>query len=263
VDGTLFLWDRFLTDYRKEEVGRMVQSDELIKKDVVEQLAWDDRVDASKVTVEVKNGTVILRGEVPSYFTRSVAQNDALKIVGVRRVVNEILIRPPLEPPIDIEIENNIKEKLTKNPDINMRDIEVVVSAGTVTLRGTVSAYWKKMHAEDIVSDEPGVVFIENLLAVVPTKDFYDKEIAKEIISALDRTADVDPDEITVKVEGGKVLMSGTVPSRAARQLAYEAAWFTPGVVDVEDHLSVSESCVCPAQGGERESAVESSPHLS
>lgn len=224
----------------------MVQSDELIKKDVVEQLTWDDRVDASKISVEVENGTVILRGEASSYFTRSAAQNNALKIVGVRRVVNEIRIRPPLdEPPTDIEIENNIKEKLANNPDINLRDIEVVVSAGTVTLRGTVSAYWKKMHADDLVSDEPGVVFIENLLAVVPTKDYYDKEIAKDIISALDRTVDVDPDEITVKVEGGKVLMSGTVPNRAARQLAYEAAWFTPGVINVEDRLSVSELTHC------------------
>jgi osmotically-inducible protein OsmY len=220
----------------------MPQSDELIKEDVVEQLTWDDRVDASKVSVEVENGTVILRGEVPSYFTRTAAQNDALKCVGVRRVVNEILIRPPSEPSLtDMEIENNITEKLFNNPDINLRDIEVVVSAGTVTLRGTVSAYWKKMHADDLVSDEPGVVFIENLLAVVPTKDFYDQEIAKEIISALDRTVNVDPDEITVKVEGGKVLMSGTVPNRAARQLANEAAWFTPGVINVEDHLSVSE----------------------
>ena len=163
----------------------MVQSDELIRKAVVEQLTWDDRVDASKVSVEVENGTVILRGEVPSYFTRTAAQNDALKIVGVRRVVNEILIRPPLEPSLtDMEIENNIKEKLFNNPEINLRDIEVVVSAGTVTLRGTVSAYWKKMHADDLVSDQPGVVFIENLLAVVPTKDYYDQEIAKEIISA-------------------------------------------------------------------------------
>ncbi|PKN67599.1 MAG: transport-associated protein [Deltaproteobacteria bacterium HGW-Deltaproteobacteria-15] len=224
----------------------MVQSDELIKKAVVEQLTWDDRVDASKVSVEVENGTVILRGEVPSYFTRTAAQNDALKIVGVRRVVNEILIRPPLEPSLtDMEIENNIKEKLFNNPEINLRDIEVVVSAGTVTLRGTVSAYWKKMHADDLVSEQPGVVFIENLLAVVPTRDYYDQEIAKEIISALDRTVDVDPDEITVKVERGKVLMSGTVPNRAARQLAYEAAWFTPGVINVEDHLSVSELTHC------------------
>jgi osmotically-inducible protein OsmY len=127
----------------------VVQSDELIKKDVVDQLTWDDRDDASKISVEVENGTVILRGEAPSYFTRSAAQNNALKIVGVRRVVNEIRVRPPLEPPTDIEIENNIKEKLADNPDINLRDIEVVVSAGTVTLRGTVSAYWKKMLGKD------------------------------------------------------------------------------------------------------------------
>ena len=49
--------------------------------------------------------------------------------------------------------------------------MEVIVSAGRVTLRGTVDAYWKKNHAETLVADEPGVIFIENLLAVVPTGD--------------------------------------------------------------------------------------------
>lgn len=248
----------------------MTRSDELIKNDVVEQLTLDDRVDASRVTVEVGNGTVILSGEVSSYFARSAAQNDALKIVDVRRVVNQILISPPSGAPLssestltDIEIENNIKEKLADYPGINLPDMEVVVNDGAVTLRGTVSAYWKKMHAVDLVSGEPGVVYIENLLAVVPTEDYYDQEIANEIVFILGRTVDVKPDEITVKVEGGKVLMSGSVPNRAARQLAYEAAWFTPGVVNVEDRLSVSDLCVCPAQGGGRESAMESNPHLS
>ncbi len=248
----------------------MPRSDELIKKDVVEQLTRDDRIDASRVTVEVDNGTVILKGEVLSYFTRSAVQYGALKIVDVRRVVNRITVNPPepllaSEPPLaDVEIENSIKEKFADNPDINLRNIDVVVSAGTATLRGTVNAYWKKMHVVDLISDEPGVVFIDNLLAIVPTEDYYDQEIAREIVFNLGRTVDVDPDEITVKVEAGKVLVSGTVPSRAARQLAYEAAWFTPGVVDVEDRLSVSEVCICPVQGQGRESAaIESGPHLS
>ncbi|MDD5204724.1 MAG: BON domain-containing protein, partial [Desulfobacterales bacterium] len=244
------------------------RSDELIKKDVVDQITRDDRVDASKVTVEVDNGTVILRGEVPSYFTRSAVQYGVLKVVDVKRVVNRITVNPPKlpasEPTLaDIDIENSIKEKFADNPDINLPGIEVDVNAGAVTLKGTVNAYWKKMHVVDLISDEPGVVNIDNLLAVVPTEDRYDQEIAGEIVFNLGRTVDVDPDEITVKVEGGKVLMSGTVPSRAARQLAYEAAWFTPGVVDVEDRLSVSEVCVCPAQGQGRESAAMESPHLS
>lgn len=247
----------------------MPRSDELIKKEVVDQITRDDRVDASKVAVEVDNGIVILRGEVPSYFTRSAVQYSALKVVDVRRVVNQITVNPPepflaSEPPLaDVEIENNIKEKFADNPDINLTNIEVNVSAGAVTLTGTVNAYWKKMHVVDLISDGPGVVYIDNLLAVVPTEDHYDQEIAREIVYNLNRTVDVDPDEITVKVEAGKVLMSGTVPSRAARQLAYEAAWFTPGVVDVEDRLSILEVCVCPAQGERRGSAMESGPRLS
>ena len=32
---------------------------------MVDELIWDDRVDASKVSVEVSHGTGTLRGEVP------------------------------------------------------------------------------------------------------------------------------------------------------------------------------------------------------
>ena len=36
----------------------MARMDELIKQDIIDQLVRDDRVDASKVSVEVSNGTV-------------------------------------------------------------------------------------------------------------------------------------------------------------------------------------------------------------
>jgi osmotically-inducible protein OsmY len=224
----------------------MPGSDELIKKDVVDQLTWDDRVDASKISVEVSNGRVILRGEVPNYFTRNAAYEDTWYVAGVRNVLNELTVRHPparaLRP--DIEIENAIKNRFAVNPDIDLRDIEVIVSNGTVTLKGTVDAYWKKMYAEDLITEEPGVAYIENLLAVVPTRDYIDQDIADDIVSALDRMADVDPDQVTVKVEGGKVTLSGTVQSGAARRVAHESAWYTPGVIQVEDHLTVSEMTV-------------------
>jgi hyperosmotically inducible protein len=55
----------------------MARTEEQIKRDVVDQLYWDNRVDASDVTVEVSNGTVTLRGTVPTYFASTAALNDA------------------------------------------------------------------------------------------------------------------------------------------------------------------------------------------
>jgi len=55
----------------------MAKTDELIKKDVIEQLVRDDRIDASNIHIEVSNGTVTLRGEVPTYFSKTSAFEDA------------------------------------------------------------------------------------------------------------------------------------------------------------------------------------------
>ncbi|MFO7985320.1 MAG: BON domain-containing protein [Desulfatiglandaceae bacterium] len=220
----------------------MARTDEQIKKDVVDELYWDDRVDASKVTVEVSNVTVTLRGEVPTYFSRTAAYNDTLGIVGVISVRNQLSVRYPtgISVPTDEELESKIRRRLDWNPDIDVLDLEIDVTAGEVTLRGTVDAYWKKIHAEDLVALEPGVVFINNHLAIVPTRDIIDQDIANDIVRSLEARSAVFAEDVNVRVRDGHVVLTGTVPSWTARWSAYDAAKYTAGVVDVDNQLLVS-----------------------
>jgi len=53
-------------------------TDEKIKKQVVDQLYWDARVDASDVKVEVSDRNVILTGTVPSYGVRQAVETSVL-----------------------------------------------------------------------------------------------------------------------------------------------------------------------------------------
>ena len=53
-------------------------------------LEKDPFVDASKVNAVVEDGTVMLRGLVPSRSERDMAEHDAFYILGVDEVVNEI-----------------------------------------------------------------------------------------------------------------------------------------------------------------------------
>ena len=46
----------------------MTPTDEDIKKDVVDELDWDSRIDASDIFVEVENGEVLLSGTAPRGF---------------------------------------------------------------------------------------------------------------------------------------------------------------------------------------------------
>jgi osmotically-inducible protein OsmY len=67
-----------------------------------------------------------------------------------------------------------------------------------------------------------------------------DKDIAQDIESALERNQYVDAENVTVKVEDGKVTLTGTVSSYYARGTAYDAAAFTLGVLQVDNHIVVT-----------------------
>lgn len=220
----------------------MARMDEQIKKDVVDELYWDDRVDASKVNVEVSNGIVTLRGEVPTFFASTAAYDDALGMLGVVNVRNQLTVRYPagISVPTDEELETELRRKLAWNPDIDVVDMEIDVSAGAVTLNGTVDAFWKRSYAEKLVASEPGVILIKNHLAITPGKDIVDQDIANDIVRSLEARSAVFADDVTVRVRNGHVTLTGTVPNWAARLSAHNAAAFTAGVVDVENRILAS-----------------------
>ncbi|WP_045221915.1 BON domain-containing protein [Desulfonatronum thioautotrophicum] len=217
------------------------QSDENIKENVVAALVSDTRVDASEITVEVNNGAATLGGTVPSYLAATAAYDVALETTGVTSVDNliSVLYQPPFSPPADPELRATILSKLARNPDINVLDTEITVEAGLVTLRGTVNSYWEKLHAEELVASEAGVVAVNNHLAIVRTDDFMDEEIAADIIQSLESRSAVSADDVTVSVQDGHVTLTGVVPSWAAKQAAFRSALFTFGVVDVQNLISV------------------------
>lgn len=219
-----------------------VRTEESIKKDVVNRLFWDGRVDASDVNVDVDAGTVTLRGSVPSSLARDAAVTDARNTAGVTGVVNQIGLepRPTIQVPSEAEIEENVTSVLRWTSDIDMSDIEISVAAGRVGLRGSVDAYWKKHHAEDLVAGIVGVVEVDNELTVVPTKDVLDQTISEDIVAELERSTLVDVEDITIRVEKGAVTLSGTVPTWSARQAAYDAALFTAGVTNIHDNIVVA-----------------------
>ena len=68
-----------------------------------------------------------------------------------------------------------------------------------------------------------------------------DEEITEMVYDTLDLDPLVPPDaEINVDVDAGTVTLTGTVPNKAAKHAAGDDAWWAPGVVDVNNSLTVS-----------------------
>jgi len=213
---------------------------EQIKEDIVDQLLWDSRVDASKVSVEVEDGIVTLTGRVPTYSDREAIHTDVWSIPGVVSVESHIGVDRPTTALSDNELESRIKSVLEWNPVIDATAIEVAVELGWVTLKGSVETLWKKHRTEELAMGLAGVLGVTNDLTVVPPKGVSDEEIGEEILAALNRRFHENMHSVHVMVENGTVTLSGTVPHGHAHRSAYESALFTKGVVNIDDNLEIS-----------------------
>jgi osmotically-inducible protein OsmY len=224
---------------RKED--SVTTDDEQIKKDIVDQLYWDQSVDASGITVKVSGGNVTLNGTVPSFNARRAAHNDVIMVPGVVSVNNELKIElPPALPEVaDEEIKERAENIFSWMEDIDAEDITVSVHAGKVSLNGYVDTYWKKIRAEDTIKDLRGVVEVENALSVIPTENLSDKIIAHDVISALKRRENLDVNLVDLTVDDGIVTLSGTLPDWSTIIDVERIARLTAGVKNVINDLGV------------------------
>ena len=72
-----------------------MQGDIQIRTDVLDALAFDPSLDASRIGVAVENGIVTLSGEVRSYPERWTAERVTKRVAGVRGIAEEIAVNLP------------------------------------------------------------------------------------------------------------------------------------------------------------------------
>ena len=89
-----------LGPYHRRLEKRRRPDDEL-KHDVEEALFYDTWVDAEAITVEVRDGVVSLRGELPDHDEVRYATDDAWDVEGVRGVRSELRVNSARRKPLD------------------------------------------------------------------------------------------------------------------------------------------------------------------
>ena len=218
-----------------------MKTDEIKKQDVIDQLVWDDRVNANDVMVQIEDGSVKLKGKVPNISAKYAAARDAYMVEGVISVDNQLEVEFPEREtiPTDMEITSNVSNMLLWSDNVISSDIRVKTENGVVTLSGSVNTYWEKMEAEDIAASALGVVDVINLLDVNLTGTFIDAEIETDIENAFRRSIIIDENKVNVSVVNGLATLTGTVPTYHAKRVAGDIARYTAGVTDVINDLVV------------------------
>jgi osmotically-inducible protein OsmY len=85
----------FLTLLLTVQAANKPVTDDFISDTVRQKLAADSLVKGGAIDVEVKDGTVTLKGKVQEMKQRDKAERIARKVSGVKTVVNEIKIEKP------------------------------------------------------------------------------------------------------------------------------------------------------------------------
>jgi len=216
------------------------KNDTKLKADVVEELKWDPSVTACDIITTADRGIITLRGVVPHFLEKKMAEAAAQRVGGVRAIVDEIEVSlPDLSQREDEKIAEAALLALKWNSQIP-QGINVVVNNAWVTLSGEASWEYERCAAKRAVSELMGVRGVTNNITIRSQE--LPADVRTLIGQALTRSAECEGRKIEVDVDDGHVSLSGSVNSYSERSAAERAAWRAPGVTSVTSTLMITHS---------------------
>lgn len=163
----------------------------------------------------------------------------------------------------DLEIVDNVRQRLARDPYVDKREIEVFVEMGVATLEGVVDTYFEKWQAGDDAALAKGTTGVINNLEVSYQKATYDpyfydwdpvmygydygivrendEAIAENIQEEFLWSPFVDEEDLKVSVDNSIATLDSMIDSRYERSQAIEEA-YEGGAMTVIDELEMRTS---------------------
>jgi osmotically-inducible protein OsmY len=214
------------------------KTDAELKTDVLCELEYEPGIKVTDIGVLVNNGTVTLNGFANSYSEKLEAVRAVKWIAGVKAIADDIEIKTSL-----LHTDGDIAAAAAHQIDwcslIPNDSIEVTVRDGWITLEGEVEGWYQKNAARNVVQHLLGVRGVSNLVSIKSIPKQTATVVETAIKSAFERNALVDANKIQVETEGDKIILRGNVRNFAELEEAERVAWAAPGVLHVDNQLTV------------------------
>lgn len=147
----------------------IVRADRDIRREVELKLDSDPKIGARDIAVSVRQGVVMFAGFLRSRGERARAEVDAMKVVDIVGLANDIEVRLPLlSRKTDLEIAREVIGCIsTATPTLEGR-VCVRVADGEVTLEGEAESHDERMRAEAVAGRVKGAGSIRNDIRLAP-----------------------------------------------------------------------------------------------
>ena len=204
-------------------------------------LTRDTRINLnhSEMVISCENGYVTLSGTLPSVAAKRLAVRLASEASGVKAVRDALRVAAP-NPMGDLEIAEHVRKALIQERNIEEGHIEIETDLdGTVILRGSVHSLIQKRLCEVLCWWVPGVTDVRNFLVVDPPEQDNDEELRDNLITIMEKDVLVHPEKFRLEVKSRTVTLRGQVDTPTEKDAAEKDCWYTPGVSDVDNQLTV------------------------
>jgi osmotically-inducible protein OsmY len=147
-------------------------TDRMLEQSVRNALHNEPSVDAKRIHVTVRGGSVTLAGEVDTRTQKLAARYKAQCISGVEEVIDELDVRIPtrIEQRVD-DIVGEIMNALYWDAAVPTNRVSARCEKGWVTLMGDVDRPYQKSSAESDARRIRGVIGVTNEIKVGPIAD--------------------------------------------------------------------------------------------
>lgn len=254
VHGVREIDNQLTLQYRTE------RTDKEIKQEVKQRLNWNAMTNGLDIKVDINDGKVTLSGTVRSIAEKKRAQELAW-VNGVRSVkaenidVNwdtETLWRDKSWRDLhgetirsDEKVRNAIERAMMYDPRVNRNNVRIMVDDGTVTLSGMVDDQMAKQAASVDAHGTIGVWRVKNFVQIKPEKEETPEDLTQEMREWIENDPYLSNQEVSGVVRDDfTAVLNGNVDTPFEREQAEQLAWHVPGVVDVNNYITVGQEWI-------------------